>query len=845
LSSFVVDDGGLPDGARLGLAQAAGGVLSLVSGEEAQGLVEDGGVRGWLSVGLFGSGVDRSAQVGVDVGSVAQVVGAGLAPGSWVALSLRRPWFFESRRWAVYAKRRRGVQGGSTHHSTEMGAVACSIMAGGADVAQVGACLSQVMASLPGFDVQVRPRFVSAWGRWWMWLGVVFGVLWGVVFGIVSRSSLWLAGVAARLAGVDGAGSGALAGLAHGLGWLLSVPVGLGVVGVVVFGSCVVLWRVGLWPSFAGRLRGARSVTGLPRPPHKWWPTKRARAASQGSAGVVDAFVGGDVSQGELGGYPLRRGVFKVGPFLLVSFVSPHGGVEAGAVQHDVGSAPPELCQPGVGPVFGVDGSGATVFLSGRDVWSGLGVVGTPGSGKSDLLRLLWAQWSADRVRCRDGRGGRLPSVSEAWPGGSHALVAFESKGDGVESYARWNRVVGDDVRVVSLTRADGFGVDLLNVHPDPLVAARMVASAMKYSFDDGAIQAQSFETLVAVWTVALVWDAGCAAREPEYGGLDRCGLAHTLCNGVSPVVSRRMFCAVVDELDAERSKAAPDVARVRRLKGAVDAGAAVFGTPGDWASPSALKDVCRAPRNKLDALRGARSWWSRPAERMLGWDEVLAQFENVVVDVSSGSGEDAVDEETAALMASMLMYGLWTSVKRSCAGWGVAGKRVTIMSDELALIAGVGTDCLLWSKDQGRSSGAVLVLATQRAEQLDVQLRTALLSLSNFVALRQTSRSVADAVAAQLGMVSGEDVLNLPMFTGLCQVDSGNRRLPLFSVNLLDGAADMAGALRLAGFDTDATGHAGVAGSGPVVGPDAAPPLDGRAGPVSRFSGDVWGVSE
>ena len=98
------------------------------------------------------------------------------------------------------------------------------------------------------------------------------------------------------------------------------------------------------------------------------------------------------------------------------------------------------------------------------------------------------------------------------------------------------------------------------------------------------------------------------------------------------------------------------------------------------------------------------------------------------------------VDERSGNLLAGMLMFGLWTAMKRNCAGWREQNRWVSVFSDELAVQAATSAEPIAWMRDQGRSYGVRLRLATQRAEQLPQAVRDVFLTFPNLISFRQES---------------------------------------------------------------------------------------------------------
>src|SRR5699024_6939828 len=90
------------------------------------------------------------------------------------------------------------------------------------------------------------------------------------------------------------------------------------------------------------------------------------------------------------GDYPLDRGSFKLGALLPVGVLAPASGSASGTSVTGDRHAPAPLLRR-IGPVIGLDALGQMVRVSARDLWAGVAVFGKPRSGKSYLLRSLFA----------------------------------------------------------------------------------------------------------------------------------------------------------------------------------------------------------------------------------------------------------------------------------------------------------------------------------------------------------------------------------------------------------------------------------------------------------------------
>lgn len=741
LRSFVVvPEGHDADQAALHLAQA---VAARAEPVEMPAL--GGAAVGWL-VARPSSTAVRDPQAGADPAEVARRLAVAMRPGSWLAVLVRESGRSEvrwSRRW--YEARLGTTM--PVHHSTGK-SVTVSFLAGGDSAFDVRSMLDQVAGSLPGFDVEVVSRVgsmrrtVAPWlvASAVAWVGVVVGVGWSA-----------LAGAAAALAP-------ALVGLFVSAG------------------------RAG---SMVGRVRRFAERGEVMRPARRILPAKRPHPGS--GSGWLDRLGGGD--------YPLASTSFLVGPQVVVGVVAPHAGASSGAALTERRAAPSALLDR-IGPALGVAGEAAAmVHLPAESAWGGVGLAGTPGSGKSSALRSIWGWNCVERV---------APSGAPGFPGARNALVAFESKPDGAAWYRRWSEGVGDDVAVIEVGDPSTWSIDLLGVPGTVEERARFFVNAMVYAFNDGAIQDRSFETLTAVLTAALCVTPAIAAAagvSPEGSPLF---FAHVLLGGLGDP----MAVALAESLASEAARSERE-AGSRSLPAAggpqgpfvplTEIGLAdqkLLPMFGGRSTEATRRSLCEAPRNKLGQLLGAESWWS-PARVKVTWDQVLEHHLAVVVNTGVSTSGAVVDERLSGQMSALLMYGLRDAIQRRCSGWQEEGRSVSIFADELALLVGSSADVVTWLRNQGRSYGVRATFATQYPEQLPRPVRTVFMSFDTFVWFAQTNAEVVAEAAADLSLDGSDwtaaDLAGLEPFTAVVRTRLGGQRLPAVPVKVAFWEGDIA----------------------------------------------------
>ena len=374
-------------------------------------------------------------------------------------------------------------------------------------------------------------------------------------------------------------------------------------------------------------------------------------------------------------------------------------------------------------------------------------------------------------------------------------MVCFDTKGDEVPVLNRWARLAGDRVHVVSVSDPSAWAVDMFALDPDPVRSATLFVDSMVYAFEAGSIMARSQETLTAVFAGGLAADDAVCDLVPHLGPVRHpVRLAHVLCGGAGEALAKDLFGALRSESVRRQDLAMLNV--VERLK--------VLFEPF---TSSGFRNATEAARNKIDALLKLRGWWDTDRRRMT-WDRIISEHLSVVVDTGSGcrqTGSVMIDERSGNLLAGMLMFGLWTAMKRNCAGWREQNRWVSVYSDELAIQAATSSEPIAWMRDQGRSYGIRMRLATQRAEQLPQGVRDVFLTFPNLISYRQESvlaaKSVAENVSQGEHDFTADDIRNLPPFTAVARLDVNRRLVPSFVVAVHNFEADPQASIELLGY--------------------------------------------
>lgn len=761
---------------------------------------------------LNDSAVARDVQVGADPSEMARLMANSMPDGCWVAITLRAPDRVEGKRWNAWLSHRMSTAL-PTHHSLAADSVIASVYAGAEDAATVEALLESTRSAMPGFDLIVRTKVATRPRALLPWVPAGLGLI--ALF------------VIAHLAGLPGSPTSHLAATIAGwAGRLLMAGLVAGIVSTLVG----VGRFLGFLPAAWKRWHHDLTHGIFPAPPRRRRKPRAPRKAISTATKEQEEFEGD---------YPLHPAAFKIGPHLVTGLVSPHGSAASGVVSTQARAIPPAVLEP-IGPVLArtTDASGQgekSVHLSAPDLSGGVAITGLAGSGKSALTHALFAWASLQRSIARrigDDRSrhdahdpqGTGPVAAGHYPGthlgSGTALVAFESKGDGVPEYQAWAAAVGDQTQVVDLIDETTPAIDVFAVEGNVFDRANFVVNALKYAFGDGAIQDRSFETLLSLIPAAL-------KVTPEIAGAVR-GLAvdgspmyytHVLLGGRGDDLAADLAGELAAE--ASRPDADPEL---------VDVVALYSHLYGPKVTPAQRRALVEAPRNKMRQLLELEQWWS-PKRPKITWSQVLNEYRSVVVATGTSHHGRMVEDELNAQMSALLMYSLRHAILRTCQGWQAQGKAVAIFSDELSLLAGSSEQVIAWLKDQGRAFGVIPVLATQRPEQLSDKVRSAFKNFSTLISFAQgdmgTAREIAEAVSGGDGdMWTSDDIKQLDTYVAVVRATVGKKWQPAFIVKVHNFAADRAGFAAFQGF-----------GSLPAALPAAAPT---HVGPAAAEPGEA-----
>lgn len=372
------------------------------------------------------------------------------------------------------------------------------------------------------------------------------------------------------------------------------------------------------------------------------------------------------------------------------------------------------------------------------------------------------------------------PSGQHGFPGRASTLIAFENKGEGAQMYERWATGLGDDPVRIDVADPRTAAIDMFDIPGTTREKALMFVNAMRYAFPDGSIEAQSMETLNAIVDAAQHVDDEVLAS----AGMKRSSVieyAHILLGGNGDDAGVELAVALAEKVnrhpdDEELSEA---VLRIKSMYG---------GAGQAKVTPAQRRQLQSAPRNKMDALVEAKSWWADDRAKV-GWKRLLEDHECVVINTGVSDNGEMVSDRLTQLMSSMLLFTLREAVMRNCSGWKDLGKSVTIFADELALLSGGSPEVISWFRNQGRSYGVRQVLATQFPDQLHPEVKMSVLGFGTFYWFTQTNAGVAQLAVDDLTADGSEwtraDITGLPKHTAIVRATVDKQRQPATTVRI------------------------------------------------------------
>ena len=463
------------------------------------------------------------------------------------------------------------------------------------------------------------------------------------------------------------------------------------------------------------------------RPRHRWW-LKRSRAARVAD---LKTLVGGDEAgpgtRKRINGYAFQRSTMPLPAGALAGVATPSANVQASRTAK--GGAPNAL-KTVDGPHVGYDGDDEMVSLAPQALYGGIGILGEPGSGKSNLMHGL-EHWGA------------------AHAGPDDVMVVIESKG--ADSIPVLKRLI-PGVLVVDAFATDTPMLDLLG-GGTPSERAKRFSDLMQRVWCDEKVGAQSrIQVLGAVFFALTSFGMDTLPRQCGANVVDApaswMAFASRLLASQGVTDARRLGVAATAACDDPQVSAA-----IERLHG----GTAPSGRP--MLPDGQLMQRLSAPMNKMDLLAGAPGLDAgRPT---ITWRQAIAAHATLVVNIGPpvhGGGE-SMPEGSRGLVGALLFQSLRDEIAASCSGWQDEGRRLRLYIDELTDVSGSdsgneggGSAAIRWLRERGRAYGVELVAGTQNPAQMDASLLATFLGLMTLCCFTLRSSEMARTVAGEMG---------------------------------------------------------------------------------------------
>lgn len=720
-----------------------------------------------------------SVQAGADPVELARMMSYSVPDGGWVCATFRKRTAREYAKWGAWLSFRRAGGFSGTHHSLRSGAVAVSFMAGGQSPGDAASALTTLASSMPGFDLEARARPLRRFHRF----------IAGLPIGAAALAAGFFAPSLVDQYITDPQLIQPLTQLLE-----LLVPV------LFIAGACALLAGVlaltQLLPGEARRFARA-SARGIPYTP----PRKTGRIRSPREAKTVTSMhqnADGTTSQrvkqiaAHPGDYPFDDTVFLAHPDVFAMIASPHGSESSGEASATERSTPPALIEA-QGPFIGTN-QNDRVHLESADANLGVAILGRPGSGKSLLVQALYGWAVLERVN---------PSGRPKHPGRRNGLIAIEAKGDGAWQYQKWAKTLGDKVRLMDAADPRTYALDIFDVPGTLTERAAFATAAMVYVYGEDSIGPRSREALDSVFPAAFALSR--TVVEPRVSGdtdvvetlvqdHSFARYAHILLGGQGDEAFNEL-AAVVKAWSQDTSGGAPNpdaVAAWRALQFIAEK------TPSNRAS------YCEAPRNKIKDLAVQLDVWFSPTRKKVSWSDVVDFHRSVIINTGSSPTGRQIDDVHSKVLSSLLMYSLWAHIRRTCSGWAAQGRYTSLFTDELSLLAGESGEIITQFKDQGRSYGFRAVLATQRPEQLQAQVRNNVLAYDTLISFAQNDPNTSEEVARNVGSeFTAEDIKHIDPYHAVVRTTVHGKTQSGVIVSVPHFAADITGFPALQGYDS------------------------------------------
>jgi hypothetical protein len=703
VSTYILTEEGRPgDNVLNGILSAVGARVVPTTTSSASNHQYIEAIKGSLVIGalrgLAQNGPSKSIQQNANPVELAQIAHSVLEEGTWVCLSMRASTNSEMRRtrkW--YHVNDPAVR---NHHTSELNQVTFSLIAGGRHPHEVENILISIAGSMPGFDVDTKVDILTP-----------------------SKAPAVVSFVAAGIAGV-------MVALYSRFAWPLAA------VAIISFVLAVGFYR-GVIKTRRTKMLESLARGEIPVPPKRSLPPSPPRPEKHLPDGKFVA--------ARVGNWPLADYSFMASPTVFVGLAARHVASSSENAAAAARAIPAVLLSEGIGPIVGIDDRENYVYCSASDIWSGVGMFGIPGSGKTELIRSFFAWSILERV---------APSGRPGWPGDKNALIVFEAKGES----RGWEQVVsdyGDRSITCDLFDPSTPAIDIYQFGATAEERGSSLAYILSCAFPDNAIMGRSMDVMTILLTASLsfplheIWDGMEGDPNPV-------NAAYVLCGGYGDEPALRLYETMLNYQSRNPDESRQSI--IARM-------AAYFVSM----TPSARRSEFGAARNKFSKLSQTLGPWFLSTRPRFTWARALR--ENWIVIFNYGSTHGTADEEAKRGISAALLYALQVSIQQTCGGWEKEGRRVSVFIDELAVMSAVLDEVINWFRNQGRSFGVCPFLAAQMPEQLPREVRTTVAGLGLFFWFRQSAPDIIAEAARDLANYGGwtaQEIASLPNFHAL-----------------------------------------------------------------------------
>lgn len=417
------------------------------------------------------------------------------------------------------------------------------------------------------------------------------------------------------------------------------------------------------------------------------------------------------------------------------------------------------------GILLGKDQTGRDTYLTVPELYGGIAVFGSAGSGKSVLTHGIM-QWASSN---------RTTTDPKDW-GSDSRVIDFQMKDmEGVEVMQAYRKANGlPTAKTFRILKSDdAHNIDILGMKAglDASATAKQAAAAMQFAFDDGDIRGSSLDVLRCALTIGIavqrhldmggmqerdMFSKRITELEPRYHGAANMRMQSTpmgwalvaLCGAEGGVGAARALGAVCRALALEHPEE-------KDMEHAATAAEQLYGHADEKAtraSDDRILNRTDAPRNKVSRFTSVEHLFTTHRGTVT-WRQILAHAEDYHVafcDVNEPGGVQ-VEQSLRAIIAKWVMYTMWQTVQSYCQSWQLQGKHTMFVCDEVSLLADAESTVLCQMKDQGRSFGWIPVLATQFPEKLPPLLMHSVFNYGTLVSFYLSDKEMASMIAMQM----------------------------------------------------------------------------------------------